>query len=91
MLSFGYEWFDNGSTSFWQSTESTPEWLYNGNYYYWTMSPKDDSSNLEWVVSTGSAAGLFSEYEYVMVGRSVCNSPGTIRPVINVYKDKLPE
>ena len=49
----GYEYFDNGSAQYYDKTEDTPTWVYNSNYWYWTMTPKADSSNVWTVNSNG--------------------------------------
>ena len=56
----GYEWFDNGSVALWQKTESTPSWVYNNNYGYWTGSQHNDSST--GVLSVDNSGGLSSDY-----------------------------
>ena len=50
----GYEYFDNGSAQYYDKTEDTPSWVYNSNYYYWTMTPKADSSSMWYVDSNGN-------------------------------------
>ena len=50
----GYEYFDNGSAQYYDKTEDTPSWVYNSNYYYWTMTPKAASSSMWYVDSNGN-------------------------------------
>ena len=60
----------------------TPDWVYSNQYNYWTMSSKDDSSSYVWYVSNdGGYLNNCQVNEYA----------NALRPVINVYKDKLPE
>ena len=55
-------------------SEGTPNWVYNSNYHYWTMSQYEDSSNVYSVNSTG---GLYHG-----------NLPdgSTVRPVLELNK-----
>lgn len=46
----GYEFFDDGSSALWKPTESTPTWIYDNNYRYWTMSSYNDSLFGVWIV-----------------------------------------
>ena len=75
--SLGYEWYDNGSTAFWQKTENTPTWVYNSNYWYWTMSPYSDSSSDVWNVDESGGIGYHG------------GSGGAVRPVIVLSKSEL--
>lgn len=63
------------------------EWMYNHNYWYdWTMTSfsQDDgessSSNVWTIWNSGSISSEFVESDYAG------NCSGTLRPVINVYK-----
>ncbi len=55
------------------------DWMYSDNYGYWTMSPYNNSSSIVWKPDSNGFLG----------GEGVYNSSGTVRPVINVYKDKI--
>ncbi len=59
------------------------DWMYNSGYSYWTMTPWQDgdqpSSSIVWYVRSGGR--LNDSYVY--------NGNGAVRPVINVYKDKI--
>ena len=57
----------------------TPSWLYDSNYWYWTMSPPTNSSSDVWYVANGG-------YLYNI---RVSNYYGAVRPVINVYKSAI--
>ena len=57
----------------------TPPWVYNENYYYWTMSQHKDSSGYMWVVNVD--AGLDRE--------SVDTYGSLVRPVITLYKSAI--
>ena len=76
--SLGYEWYDNGSAAFWQKTDSTPSWVYNTNYEYWTMSPYNDTAFDVWRVSNN---GFLNESG---VGNNIA-----VRPVIVLSKTEL--
>ena len=45
----GFEYYEEGTSTGYIKTESTPSWVYRSNYYYWTMSQYQDSS-LVWIV-----------------------------------------
>ena len=49
----GYEYYEEGTYSGYRKTESTPSWVYNSNYYYWTMSQIADSSYNDGVCYSG--------------------------------------
>ena len=51
----GYEYVEAGTSQYYRYSESTPSWVYNSNYYYWTMTPEADSSGV-WDV--GDDGGL---------------------------------
>ena len=76
----GYELIDNGSVQLWSPTDSTPSWVYNSNYWYWTMSQYQDSSSRVWIVSgDGNLNGDYvSGFGY-----------GVVRPVIVLSKSVL--
>ena len=69
-----------GYCPYYPKTDSVPGWIYNNNYWYWTMSPINEKSivNVWYVHSTGN-----------LNDGNVEQSPGAVRPVINVYKDKI--
>ena len=77
----GYELIDNGSVQLWLPTDSTPTWVYNSNYYYWTMSPWNDSASRVWYVYYDG--GLFTNIVYN-------DSIGyVVRPVITISKSSI--
>ena len=61
-------------------TSSTPSWVYNSNYYYWTMSSWNDSASNVWYVDYGGV---------LRGSRSVGNDFGVVRPVITLSKTSL--
>ena len=80
--SLGYEWYDNGSAAFWQKTENTPSWVYNENYWYWTMSQYNDSASNVWYMgNNGSPSCNFVYYSF--------GNSGAVRPVIVISKSVL--
>ena len=56
-------------------------WMYSSDYWYWTMSPYNDSSSDVWNVLNGGGdlRGDYVNY----------SGDGAVRPVINVYKSKI--
>ena len=62
------------------SLENVPNWVYNSNYDYWTMSPNNDSTSLVWSVSDD---GSLSSYGVDYYGSRV------VRPVIVISKSEL--
>ena len=71
----------NPSTQGYVPTSTTPSWVYNSNYYYWTMSQYNDSKYDVWDI--GSNGGLGSSCV-------ICNSTNhVVRPVITVSKTIL--
>ena len=77
--SLGYEWYDNGSVAFWQKTDSTPNWVYNSNYDYWTMSQYNDEASSVWYVNKDGNISY----------TGVTNSSGVVYPVIVISKSEL--
>ena len=75
----GYEWFDNGSVAFWIATESTPNWVYNSNYSYWTMSQYNDLTYELWYAYNDGKTFDKSVYDQQVV----------VRPVIVLSKSVL--
>ena len=80
---FGCELIDNGSVQYWSTTESTPIWVYNTNYFYWTMSQKDDSLLKVWYVSENGRL-----YE-LGVSDSLGLRYAVVRPVIVLPKSAI--
>ena len=76
-----YEVYINGTTILRRPSESTPSWVYNSNYWYWTMSPYNDSAYRVWnVYGNGN-----------LDHDNVSNSygGGVVRPVINLLKSAI--
>ncbi len=60
---------------------TTPSWLYNSNYYYWTMSPYDSLTRVWVLFPEGNLENFYvnyNSYDYYAV-----------RPVINVKKSAI--
>ena len=72
---------DNGQGTIQHSKNGdTPDWVYNSNYYYWTMSQYEDSASSVWHVnSTG----------YVYTGDVFIHYSGVVRPVVTLLKSAL--
>ena len=78
---FGYEQgMINPSTQGYVPTSSTPNWVYNSNDWYWTMSQYNDSASNVWSVGSDGGLGyndVSGNYYYV------------VRPVITISKSAL--
>ncbi len=70
------------NASYWKyDAEYTPSWVYNENYYYWTMSRNNDSSVQVWYVYVDGSLGTAHCCHF---GYS-----DTVRPVITLSKTVL--
>ena len=58
---------------------TTPDWVYNSNFYYWTMSQFNDSVLHIWGVNPGGR----------LDGRYVASSQSAVRPVVTLLKSAL--
>ena len=69
------------NASYWQvNPEYTPNWVYNSNYYYWTMSQFEDSASSVWIVGYDGHVGT----------TNVCSDNGNVvRPVVTLLKSAL--
>ena len=76
-LGFEYQLIDTSEG--YTKTDDTPSWVYNSNYWYWTMSPYSDSASDVWDVHDDG--GLW--------GLSVYYGGGVVRPVIVLSKSEL--
>ena len=79
----GYEYFNNGSLEEYRLTSDTPDWVYNSKYYYWTMSPYEDSNSIVWKIETN---GNLNKWSGISNGYG-----GGVRPVINLKKSVIEE
>ena len=77
----GYELIDNGSVQVWSPTDSTPSWVYNSNYWYWTSNQYNDSSSDVWSVNGSGVLGSYSV--------SNDHNRGVVRPVITISKSNI--
>ena len=66
------------SDTYWVKTANVLSWVYNSNYCYWTMDPKDDSSRVWGVGGDGGLAGNYVFYHHIAV-----------RPVITLSKTNI--
>ena len=62
------------------NSESTPSWVYNSNYYYWTMSPFQDEARRVWDIDINGNVGASGVW-------NSCNS--VVRPVVTFSKSAL--
>ena len=63
------------------SNGETPSWVYNGKYYYWTMSQYNDSASDVWYVTTDGDLSHHSYYVY--------DGNEAVRPVVTLLKSAL--
>lgn len=70
----------------WAITNDTPNWVYNSNYWYWTMSQLNDSESQVWFVSNSGA--LVTDNARGRCGGAYCGG-GFVRPVIVLSKSVL--
>ena len=60
----------------------TPDWVYNSNYIYWTMSPDEDSALDVWYVNNNGSVGAGNIYSSNYGYR-------VVRPVVTLLKSAL--
>ena len=70
---------EDGATHMNYNSENTPSWVYNSNYWYWTMSQYGDSASDVWDVNSSG---------YVSYDSVTLNS-GVVRPVVTLLKSSL--
>lgn len=77
----GYELGNSATSEIYIPSEQTPSWVYNSNYWYWTMSQYEDSASGVWYVS--GYGGLS--------GSSVVSDLDSyvVRPVITISKSSI--
>ena len=63
-------------------SETTPNWVYNDNYWYWTMTPYESSKHQEIVWSIKEDGKLTESFPFTQNAASV-------RPVINLLKSAI--
>ena len=72
--------YKNNDTSYWyEKSDNTPSWVYNSNYWYWTMSQYEDSASYVWNV----------DYDGDVYYSSVSDYSGVVRPVVTLLKSSL--
>ena len=87
--SLGYEWKQTCPTceKSLEKSENTPGWIYNTNYWYWTISSYNESLSLVFVVA---GDGGISYAEAYIGGKYILgDSHGVVRPVIVLDKSVL--
>lgn len=75
----GYEYYKEGTTVGYRKTNNTPSWVYDNNYWYWTMSQLMDSDSRVYSVANSDSIRV----NYVDFG------VGVVRPVITILKSSL--
>ncbi len=78
ILSLGYELDTEATSESYVKTESTPSWVYNSNYCYWTSSSYADSTSDVWFIDNGG----------MLYGNNV-GIYYVVRPVITLSKIAL--
>ena len=76
----GYEMINNGSIIYGQKADFTPDWVYNSNYNYWTMSHYADYASSVWTVEQGGS---------LCPGYYIANSVFVVRPVVTLLKSSI--
>ena len=67
------------TTHYAPTADVTPSWVYNSNYWYYTMSQREDSTYRVWYVDNGGG----------MYNALVCYYEGSVRPVITIKKSAI--
>ena len=62
-----------------EPSASVPTWLYNANYWYWTMSQYNDEASYVWSVNIDG----------ILYDNHVSNDYGSVRPVITLSKANI--
>ena len=75
----GYALDTSATAEAYKKSEDTPSWVYNGSYYYSTMSPYEDSTSSVWYVDNIGRLG----------NRDVYDDSYVVRPVITLSKSAL--
>ena len=75
----GYEQASSGTINPSTNGETTPSWVYNSNYSYWTMSQYNDSVFDVWYVNNNGNVS----------NGNVSNGSGVVRPVVTLLKSAL--
>ena len=74
----GYEKKNQGTINS-SSSGATPSWLHDFNYYYWTMSPYDNSASVVRHVGFSGSLNFENVNDYHPV----------VRPVITIFKSSI--
>ncbi len=77
----GYVLKENAISEQYIPSGTTPSWVYNSNYWYWTMSPYTNSASYVWGVSSSSGLGGDGVVSYY--------GDGVVRPVIVLSKSLI--
>ena len=78
--SLGYEPAAKDATYINLNNENTPSWVYNSNYYYWTMSPYQDVARRVWGIGNNGGVDANKVWN---------NYFGVVRPVVTFSKSAL--
>ena len=83
----GYEYFEEGTSSGYHETESTPNFVRPSNYRYWLMTPSGDSSSWVKILQEDRVIGGGIVYGYNAGAH--CFISSAVRPVIVLPKSAL--
>ena len=88
ITNLGYEnnFYCTGDCYYKGSMDNVPTWVYNSNYFYWMMTPNNDSTSNVWTVNLDGNLNSMNVTNY--------RTPGTgeslvVRPVITLSKSVL--
>lgn len=84
----GYEKVNN-PTAIRFNDITSPSWIYNSDYTYWTMSPSEDSGSNIWYVSENGVIFVDGYDRRAFINNSDDAYRHVIRPVITLYKTAL--
>ena len=85
MNNLGYNHAEEGPTWIILNPEYTPDWVYDSNYFYWTMSQYEDDSASLWDV--GYNGNLY--YDHVSKSFRDLTGRHMVRPVVTILKSAL--
>ena len=90
MENLGFEYRIEGTSTKYTYTDQTPTWVYNSDYYYWTMSPAYGSTdNVFYVSNSGILYGERANNSDPATGRVSYTKRDVVRPVITLLKSAL--
>ena len=70
-----------------KKADSTPDWVYNSNYWYWTMSPHENSALNVWYVD--GVGSLYYDGNGPLHYQDVVGDYNVVRPVVTLLKSAI--